>query len=166
VKAAHSLTRSNSRQGLPSVSIRNAAAAQITFFASIGVDLSALTPMEQTAAKMKARRLMQLSDENSQLEVTVQQKSLQVGGAIPANASYFVKVIDEVSDEIQIIRVTTSSTVDELSAVIGRRIQRDAELMLITGDDGTKEPITSNVLRVLQASVLARAKFALTVAAL
>jgi hypothetical protein len=164
--SSQNFLRPPNRPSQTSVQGRNAAAAQVMFFTSIGVDLSSLSPMEQTASKMKARRLMQLTDENSQLEITVQQKALQAGGAIPENAAYFVKVIDEVLDEIIIIRVTTNITVENLSSVITRRLERETELMIVTGDDGTQVPIDPQVLRDIQASVLSRARFALTIVAL
>jgi hypothetical protein len=121
--------------------------------------------MEQSSVRMKVKRLMQLTEENTHLEVSVQRKSLQLGGPVPAGAPYFLKILDEATDEVIIVRVNTNDTVEVLHRIVSERVGRSAELELVTGDDDSKEPLNPETLVERQRSVLSRSSFALTIAA-
>jgi hypothetical protein len=134
---------------------------QSVFCESIGIDLSALTPFESRAAQMKLRRLMQLTDENTQLDATLQQKLVQASGIVPPDVPYFIKVFDDASQETRIIKVTTSVSVEELRTLISTRLEREAAVM-----NEAKEPLDADALRRGQVAVLSKSAFALTIVAL
>lgn len=138
---------------------------QSEFCASIGIDLSALTPFELRAAQMKLKRLMQLNDENSQLTATVEQRLVEANGNVPPDVSYFLKLIDEPNQETTIIKVTTNAGLEELRTLIAGRLERSAELELLMGDDGKREPLNAETLRARQVAVLSKKVFAVTVVA-
>jgi hypothetical protein len=142
------------------------ATPQSIYCASIGVDLSGLTPFELRATQMKLRRLMQLNDDNVQLEAKLQQRLAESRGSVPPDDPYFLKLIDDSSQEATIIRVTTNQGIEELRTLISARLDRDAELTVAIGEDGPKNPLDPETLRAAQVAVVSKKAFALTIIAL
>jgi hypothetical protein len=149
-----------------SSSTRISPASQDAFLASIGADISHLTQFEQTSTRMKLRRLMQLLKENRKLQVSVEQRLVQTGGEVPPGAPYFLKLINERTEEIIITRVSTSDSVADLRRITAQKVRRNAELVVVTGYDGGREPLDEKTLKVWQRNVLSRSAFALTLIAI
>jgi hypothetical protein len=141
------------------------APAQATFLTGCGIDISDLPSFEQSSTLIKLSRLMELSEENAQLEVSVQQRSLQTDPPVPSGVPFFLKLIDGSNDVIHIMRVTTDQSAEELRRIIADRIGRPAELVIVSEDDDMRAFDTETLLAG-QRSVLSRASLAVAMAAI
>jgi hypothetical protein len=81
------------------------------------------------------------------------------------DTAYFLKLIDESSDGITIIKATTTVGVEELRALITGGLERDSALAALTGDDGKWEPLNAETLRLGQVAAISKKAFAVMIAA-
>jgi hypothetical protein len=120
---------------------------QSQFCASIGIDHSALSPVEvRPPGKGAAPDAAERGERPARRDAPAKAGAREWHCA--PDTAYFLKLIDESSGGITIIKTTTTVGVEELRALITGGLERDSALAALTGDDGKREPLDAETLRL------------------
>ena len=103
-------------------------------FEKLQIDISKLNPVEQTAAKMRIRRIQAMKDQNDKLEETVQKMSGMLLGQceLPPNTPLLLKVFDDSTKSTKILKANSSNTASEIETIVVSSLKRPAVLSLQT----------------------------------
>jgi hypothetical protein len=100
------------------------------FIEGLNVDLTALLPFEQVAAKMKMKRLWQLEESNRQLEEEIAQKISICSGKLADGVPVFLKVFDDVMQFSVILKVGSRDTAADVERLITEKLKRGVLLSI------------------------------------
>jgi hypothetical protein len=93
-----------------------------------GVTLQVFPPATQIAARMKIKRLWQMSEENAGLEVAISGHDQQ--NAQPAYSASLVKVVLRGQNRASVVRCPREAQAGDIAALVAKVLGRDARLML------------------------------------
>jgi hypothetical protein len=134
------------------------------FITGLNVELDQLMPFEQAAAKMKLKRLWQLTEANQQIEEEIAQKQAVISGVLPPDTQVFLKVFDDLTQKYIVLRVSAGQEAADLMRLINAKLGRDA-MLSIEMRTGKAAPFNDNSLRDAQARIACKEAIGLALSA-
>jgi hypothetical protein len=136
----------------------------LSFIAGLNVELDLLMPFEQVAAKMKLKRLWQVTEANHQIEEEIAQKQALISGCLPPGTPVFVKVLDDLTQNSTVLRVDAGEAAADLEHIITAMLRRNVVLSIQTRESKVA-PFNDNNLRDAQGIIASKEALALTICA-
>jgi hypothetical protein len=92
--------------------------------AQLGINVSVLTPFEQFAARLKARKLFKTREENEKLDNRIRRLEMIHAGTkgLPPKTPFLLKVYEDSSKRITIVRANSDQSIADLSILVKRMI--------------------------------------------
>jgi hypothetical protein len=102
----------------------------LPFIAELNVELDRLLPFELVAAKMKLKRLWQVTEANHQIEEEIEQKRTMITGGLPPGTQVFLKVLDDLRQNSTVLRVDSGQRAADIERIIAAKLGRDVVLSI------------------------------------
>jgi hypothetical protein len=136
----------------------------LAFLDGLNVDMDRLMPFEQFAAKMKLKRLWQVTEANHQIEEEIAQKEALIAGCLPPDTQVFMKVFDDLTQKCTVLRVNAQQGTADLEGIITAKLGRGVVLSIETRFSKVA-PFDDNNLRDAQGRIASKEAVALTICA-
>jgi hypothetical protein len=136
----------------------------LPFIAGLNVDLDRLLPFELVAAKMKLKRLWQVTESNHEIEEEIEQKQVVIAGCLAPGTQVFLKVFDDLRQNSTVLRVDVGQGAADIERILTARLGRDLVLSIETRTNKVA-PFNDDNLRDAETRIACKEALALKVCA-
>lgn len=118
------------------------------FYNELGIDVSGLNFFEANATKIKSSKFWQKAFENKELFEKVSKLENLLTGNVqpPAGMSFIVKVFDDNSRTVRIVKIKTETTIQQLASAVESILQKNDAILTVAVGKGRTQSLSPDAL--------------------